>query len=211
MNVLEFLQALLETGRVSVALSENKTGRQDLTPILLDFDRSARLNLAGSAPKLDLAVAEWAATVLYRGCQLAVLRNVDAGEVAAAFQSPYPSPRSPETDYSADLFFQYLPDLQAITKRLAADDPLVAQLVALASAWPLSCGTMEGGTLGSTDSFFQHPSLRQLYVDRILERKALHLVQEPEIAELIRAAYGPFPALCTEFAEAIEGRTASPL
>lgn len=199
----EFLHDLLESGRVSVAPVLEKKGGEDLTSVILDFDRASRLNLVGEAPKVDLPAAQWAATLLYMGCQLVVLRNVDAAEAAEVLQLACPSKRSPETDYSVDLFFRYLPDLYDIAKRVAADDPLVSQLEGLAAAWPLSSVRMQSVGQESIDFFIHDASLRQLYVDRIIESKAFRLAKHPEIVEGIRASYGAFPELCPEMDQAL--------
>ncbi len=195
----EFLHALFESGHVSVASQLVAEDREEIAALVRDFDRVARLNLAGSAPELDLEVGKWAAKLLYRVSQLVVLRNIEAEEVAAAFREGCPSVRSPATDYSADLFLRYLPDVHAIARRLAADDPLVEQLEKLAADWPLSSVGIKDLSRGSTETFIRDASLRQLYVDRIVENKAFQLAQEPEIAEEIRVSCAAWPELCEEF------------
>ncbi len=203
MDMRAFLQALFESGHVSVAPSLRPEEQEDLTPAILEFDRVARLSLAGRAPELNLDAAGWAAERLYRICQLIVLRDLDAAQVAEVFRRTCPTPRSPETDYSADLFLQHLPQLHEFAQRLAADDPLVGHIERLANAWPLSAVGIDLLSPGEIGSFIHHPSLRQLYLDRIIERKALTLAREPHIAELIRASYGAFPELCPEIAETV--------
>ena len=200
MEMRAFLQALFETGHVSAPLTLSTGEKDEITPQLLEFDRAARLNLAGTAPELNLAVAAWAATLLYRTCQLLILRNLDAAQVADAFLLPCPAARSPETDYSADLFLCYLPDLHEIARRLAADDPLVARIETLTAAWPLSGVGMKGIEPDGIESFIHHPTLRRLYLDRIIERKAFLLARDPRVADWIRASYGAFPELCPELA-----------
>ncbi|CAN5802394.1 hypothetical protein BH09VER1_BH09VER1_49530 [soil metagenome] len=202
MNVMrEFLHALFESGHVSVASKLVAEDPEEIGSLVQDFDRVARLNLAVDAPGLDLEVGKWAAALLYRMSQLVVLRTIEAEEVAASFQVRCPSERSPATDYSADLFLRYLPDVHALAKRLAADDPLVAQLEKLAGDWPLSSVGMKDIARGRIDSFIHDASLRQLYVDRIIENKAFHLAQEPEMAEEIRVSCGVFPGLCDEISQ----------
>lgn len=183
----EFLQALFESGHVSVAARLGVEGEEDVTEVIKDFDRVARLNLAPGVPALDEKVARWAAGLLYRACQMVVLRSVEAAEMEAIFRTPCPATRSPETAYSADLFFRYLPDVHEMAKRLAADDPLVAHLAKLGTDWPLSSTGMKGIERGEIGSFISNASLRQLYIDRIIENKAFHLAREPEMAEEIRA------------------------
>src|ERR1700733_7518886 len=97
-GMLEFLQALFESGHVSVSMAFELEEKEDLSAMIRDFDRAARLNLPGMAPKLDPVVARWAATLLYRGCQLVALRNIDASQIAGALRVSSPAARSPETD-----------------------------------------------------------------------------------------------------------------
>jgi hypothetical protein len=56
--------------------------------------------------------------------------------------------------------------------------------------------------LGELDvaAFIGHPSLRQLYVDRIIERGDVSRVEHPAVREAVWAAPGNYPELAPKFA-----------
>lgn len=135
-----FLNALYETGRVPVddpeAPLETHAGEAD--ELLLVFDARARKELALTAPEYVPDAARWAATLMYRGCQLLVYRKLDGQAVKQALGIACPAPLSPGAIYSADLALHYLRDLLTMARTVAEQDVLVAELLCVAAAWPLS-------------------------------------------------------------------------
>ncbi len=199
----DFLDQLFHTGQVTVPVpGTNFDLSQSLGEQIRLFDRSARANLAGEAPPLEMEAAVWAATLLAGAARLAIARDLGAAEVQKVFAKPCPKPRSPSVDYSADLFLRYVPDLLGWVTRLASGDPLVEHLRRLAEQWPLSSVGIHGLKIGSLDSFIGHPSLRQLYIDRILQRGDASRLSEPRVAAGIRTALGAHPELSPALAEA---------
>ena len=199
-----FLEELRTTGEVSVpAGGEAFEIGESLEPEIRQFDQSARRALAGEAPALDLVVAEWAARLLAEAARAAIAREMEPAKIAAVFAQPCPRPHSPETDYSADLFLRYLPDLLAWLQRLAAEDPLVTEIRRICGAWPLSSVGVKDLPLGSIEPFIGPAALRQLYVDRILARKDFSRIGDARVADGLRAALGAYPELCPEMAERI--------
>ena len=201
MSALAFVNTLLETGRVRVPADPRQPG--ELEPAVRELDRAARPEMAFDPPPLDLAAAAWGLVVLYRGCQSLVYREIDADAVRDALTRPCPAKPSPEVCYSADLSLRYLPDLLALARGIAADDPLVAGLAGLARDWPLSSvGAKDVGVVDAS-AFISHPSLRQLYVDRIIERGDASRLDDAAVREAVRAALGGFPELAPRIAPAV--------
>jgi hypothetical protein len=196
MSVPLFLADLFETGRVTVALRLDETSDDSLDAVLRPAESVVRLNLAGEAPEFLLPAARWAARIFYGSCHFLVCRDVEPKVIAAFFEQPNPTPSSPAAHYSADLVFQYLPDLIAMARGVALDDPLLEHLLSLARAWPLSsvsvpdCGQVEIG------GFIEHPALRQLYIDRIVARTDLARLADPRATQAARETLGAFPELC---------------
>ncbi len=191
----DFLQALFQSGDVDVSRSLGDHSREDFSAEILSFDQVSRLNLAGAAPVLDPQTAAWAARMLYQICQLVALRNLAAAEAEKVLRIRCPSERSASVDYSADLFLRYLPNVHAIAKRAAGDDPLVALIEQFAAEWPLSSIGIDGIEPGPVDSFVQDFSLRQLYVDRIIAHNAFHLGKDSRIVAQIRLSRASNPEL----------------
>jgi hypothetical protein len=194
MSALPFVDALLESGRVRVPSS--RAAPADLEAAVAALDHEVRPGLAFEAPALDAAVASWALTILYRGCQSLVYRDIDADAVRDALSQPCPAAEpSPSVCYSADLAFRYLPDLLALARGVAADDPLVTGLTELARRWPLSSVGVKGLEGPDVSSFVGDPALLQLYVDRIIERADQSRLTEPRVNEAVRTALGGYPEL----------------
>jgi hypothetical protein len=196
MSLSQFLASLAESGRVAISLDLTEIVDAEAEPILLEINRLTQPNLAGDAPEYVPAVGLWAARLLHFGCQFLVCRDLDEKVINQAFQEPCPYPRSPATDYSADLTLKYLPDLIGMTRQVAAGDPLLQRLLVVAREWPLSSVGVSGLENMNIQSFIQHPSLRQLYVDRILAQQDLTRLGNPQVDGALRDALGAFPELC---------------
>ena len=201
MSVAPFLAQLFESGRVVVEPRLAQESSEALDAVLEPAEQIFRSTLAGNAPDFSLPVARWAAQRLYYGCHFLVCRDAEAGVMAACLSEPVPFSRSATTDYSADLTLQYLPDLVAMARGLAAGDPLVEQLLRLGRDWPLSSvGISDIGSV-KVDTFFLHPTLRQLYLDRILAWRDLTRLEDPRVADAARETLGAFPELCEPVAK----------
>jgi hypothetical protein len=189
-----------------------------------------RAGLAHEPPPLSLPAARWGLRVAYVAAQALVHRAIAADVIERELGAPCPAPPSPSTTLSADLALSVLPDLQRLARGLGDGDPLRVALLALARAWPLSSVGM--GPLGPLDlsttsarledsareeieipprrlvgisMILSDPSLRALYVDRILARRDLARLGEPRVDAAVREALGARPDLCPPVARALEG------
>jgi hypothetical protein len=206
MTTGQFLQTLYTSGRLVLSSSEAplSAGRDDAE--LQAVDRAVRLELAGEGPALAPAVVHWAAKMLHDCCRFYAFRNVDAETIAAALTVACPDDSScdeAQRAYSADLAFRYLPDLLKLCRGLAPEDPLVAGIIQLAKAWPLSSvGIAEVDNAADLpDSpILDHPALRELYIDRIITREAVGRLRRPAAARLAKAVLGLYPNLAPKTA-----------
>lgn len=191
-----FLLQLAETGHVTVPPFETDRGQPvdgDAVAALHEIEARERLDFPGDAPALSLPAARWAAGTFYRACQLLVCRDVSAAVTAAALAVPCPVARSAETDYSVDLTFRHLPALLRMAWRVASADPLVASLLQLAHAWPLSsvgADGLEPSALAALDPILAHPGLRQLYVDRVLRHLDIARLHDPRVRDAVDSTLG---------------------
>jgi hypothetical protein len=201
MDLSEFLAQLAEEGVAVVGHDETVGGSVDA--VVLDWDRVQRQNLAGDAPDLEPAAAQWAAVRLYRACQALVCREMPQPEMEKMLREPCPVPASPSVDYSVDLVFRFLPQLSALAKRVSQNDPLVEELRTLGRAWPLSSVGMEH--LGTVDAsrILAHPSLRQLYIDRILLSGDASRLHDHEVRAAAQASLGAYPELAPDLHTAL--------
>lgn len=209
MGVVALLSALEDAGRVTVPaapeLLDDDGPAPDLDRRLEQLARRVRAELAHEPPPVSLPVARWAARVVWNACQALAHRALPADAVARALEAPCPAPPSPATALSADLVLSILPDLVRLARGLPDDDPARAGLVRLGRAWPLSSvGAPLGPGPFDVDAFVHDPSLRALYVDRILARADTSRLGDPRVDEALREALGARPDLCPAVARALE-------
>jgi hypothetical protein len=202
MSAVQFVQSLLDTGRVKVPPGSEPL--DDVDEAVAELDRAARTDVAFEPPAIALPAGAWALTTVYRAAQALVFREIDADAVRQMLAVPCPLPPSPAVHYSADLCLRYLPDLLALARGIAPDDPLVTGLVALARAWPLSSVGVAGAGEADPSPFLDHPSLRRLYVDRIIERSDTSRLAHPATRAAVRETVGAFPSLAPKLSQHLQ-------
>jgi hypothetical protein len=156
------------------------------TRCLLDFPGQG-------VPVIRVGAMHWAALTLYRASQFLVHREVDAKTIHEALSVPCPLPADPSVCFSVDLYFRYLPDLIALSRGIAEQDPLVERLVALAQQWPLSSVGVRGlkpPESSDLNPFLSHPQLAQLYIDRIIETADVSRLNDPRAQSLLAQTVG---------------------
>ncbi len=191
--MLRFLNGLIVDGRVRVSAVEvDDDDSAAVERSVRAVDAVARAESAGDAPPLSVAAATWALRLVEAGCRFLVYRAYDADAIAAALSHPCPEPAGPAACYSADLFLRHLPDLVRLARGLAADEPLVARLMAVARQWPLSSVGLPVPADAALDvrSFAGHPALLQLYVDRVLARGDAGRLASSTVRRAVRRALG---------------------
>ncbi len=202
MTLEAFLTRLAQDGVACVEADPALTSGDRWAEIILRWDATQKAEFAGGAPEISLLAAEWAAVRLYRACQAVVCRDMPPQDLQRFLAEPCPEARSASVDYSVDLLFRFLPDLVQLTRRLAQNDPLVAELLVLARGWPLSSvGIPDLGEVAAP--LLDAPALRQLYVDRVLATQDLSRLQHREIRSAVQIALGAYPELAPKIATAL--------
>jgi hypothetical protein len=194
-----YLTYLLDTGRVRAASSgaDAAAAVAELPAAIQAADAVARLELPGTPPALSMPAAVWAATLFYHACRFLVYRDIGPDVVSTTMAARCPESPSPSVVYSVDLTFRYLPDLTALARGIAEDDPLVESLYALARAWPMSSVGIPLATTVDISAFIQDNCLRTLYCDRILLRKDQSRMKHPTIEQAMKEAIGLHPELAS--------------
>jgi hypothetical protein len=160
-----------------------------------DFDCAARLMVPGMAPELNRKAATWAAVMLARICQLIVTRDAGADVISRALREPCPEPGSSSVHYSVDLFLRYFSEVFIPAQKLAPGDPLIAELLKLGAAWPLSSIGIAGVEPTDLEPVISSPCLLQLYADRVIQKEDCARLKDLRIAEAVRSALGDHPEL----------------
>ncbi|EEF58749.1 hypothetical protein [Pedosphaera parvula] len=204
MGLFQFLNALAESGSVIVTQDFREEVEPEAEEVLKEMDRLYRSHLPGKAPDFVPEAALWGAKMLYRGCQFLVCRDIDGDIVSKAMQEACPLPHSPATDYSVDLTFRFLPDLIGMTRGVSSGDPLLQALLKIATEWPLSSVGVTGVEGVNVSHFISDRCLRQLYIDRILERNDLTRLGSLEVNQAIKESLGAHVELCPTVAEKMQ-------
>ncbi len=205
MRYEEFLTSLFEDGRVAVCEVEplKETCLTAGDKVLAKYEQINRLENPEPIPDFNPAAARWAATILFRSCQLVVYRNLGEEQFDKLLGTPGPEPRSPDVHYSVDLVLRYLPSVIKLGKLAAEQDPLLERLVQWTHDWPLSSVGMPNTTEGDLTGIVDHPGLLRLYVDRILATGDTSRLHHPLVRQALQQALGYYPRLAQGIAAAL--------
>jgi hypothetical protein len=149
-----------------------------------------RVEYPGTCPEFEPDAALWAARTVYIASQFLLYR--DKGLPATReYLLPYPAGRTPGAILSADLCLRFLPSIMEKAKELNSEDWLVTILEEHLRTWHFSgVGyplTIEGL---DWDRILANDCVKQLYVDRVISRKAKALAEVPALRREIMAALG---------------------
>ena len=200
-RLVDFLESLTSEGKVAVASGQAPPIDESALEFLTHYEALARVDLIGNAPPLSPKAAAWASSILYQACQFVVCRDIGEPAIVRALKSPCPEARTSSVDWSVDLVFRYLPDVHRLAQHLSRTDPLVQEIRFLAVSWPLSSVGIPEVSGVDLDPFWEHSGLRQLYLDRILQRKDLSRLGDPRVDGGIKTILGAHPELAPNFAK----------
>jgi len=199
-GVAVLLRTIAQTGRIAVAHpTQDPPGLRDLLEQdVAEHEAVQRLDLVHPPPAFDPVAGVWASGVLYRCCQFLVYRDIDADTVTRTLTDMLAPPRDASICYSVDVAFSYLPDVFHLARGITPGDPLVVGLRRLAQMWPLSSvGIPDVGEI-DVSTFIEHPCLRELYVQRIVQRRDQRRLDHPAVRVALRQAVGAYPELASE-------------
>ncbi len=148
------------------------------------------LNFPFKHPDFDKNVALWAAKTVYIAAQLILYRENKSEDIPTLLPD-FQSPISPSSILSADLCLRFLPDMLVQLKFFDSEDPLVEILEKILSQWhysginyPLAIEKLDFAVIDSDNC------LKQLYINRIIENKKIHLAKLPHFKDTILANLG---------------------
>ena len=212
MDFSDFIQSVTLEGRAIVP-PPDKVSPQALeraARCLQAIEEQVRLEMPRDPPDFDVDAALWAALMFFRACQFATFRDIDGQTVQTELNKLCPGDESPAKHYSVDLMFRFLPRLLHFSKSASEGDVLNECLLKIAARWPLSSVGVEGIEPKGVNILCQDASLLAFYVDRILASEDVSRLNEPAVADAVRAALGLHgdlsPAMSAALAERPEGR-----
>ncbi|MBO9633489.1 MAG: hypothetical protein J7578_10270 [Chitinophagaceae bacterium] len=190
MALSAFIQDLITSGEVSIAGSIDPFSDDDLQAslaLLQQLYRDAAMDCPLPVPAFVPDTALAAAKYLYIAVQLTVLR--EEGEESIRKNLHLPAPQHADDVFSGDLMLGYLPQLLELAQGLAPADLLVQELRQTAAEWPLSTVGIQLTAEPDHRIILSHPALKQLYADRIIQKKDKARISPP-IKELILSTTG---------------------
>jgi hypothetical protein len=211
-SLADFLSSLWESGRVVVPAWEplKETALREAEERLRDYDQRWRATLVGEPPAMDAAAARWGAVLIFRACQLVTYRDIGPEQVEHAWSIKPPAANSAESHYRADLSLKFLPDVLRLARAATEEDPLVGRLERLACEWPLSSvgvAFRESAAAAISEpalhAILTSPSLRMLYLDRVLARQDVTRLADPRVRQEARRALGMYLELAPKIAAAL--------
>ncbi|NLU91625.1 hypothetical protein [Chitinophaga sp. Ak27] len=197
MNLSAFINHLVREGQIAVV--------DDLSPLLpaasagalealIDFYHHDKLEMFATPPEFDPDAALWAATYIYQGVRLIMLRTIQPDKVLPGL-SPYTGDINASSIYSADLCLRYLPDLLCLTRKLDAQDALVMHIRETAMQWPFSSTGMQLAAKGSLTGIISSPALLQAYADRIVVTRDYPRCGVPAVRDAVNASLGDYASV----------------
>lgn len=189
-DLKQVLQQLFESGVVSAEFDDLETtcSFPETEDFLLQFERDYRSYLGLALPAFRLDATLWSAKTFYRACQ--VYTHPETKLPADFAIHPVESePVDPKVIYSVDVVFRFLPDLLRLFDQVSPESLAKQSLLELGHVWPLSSVGCPEVVDVDSQSVFEHPGLRTLYLDRIISYDDRPRMTDPLVKQLL-SQYG---------------------
>ena len=162
-------------------LKTTKTEDDDVVLYLeQDYEKEC-LAFPFEAPKFNAKAALWASKMVYYASLLLLHRQDTKKELDTLFPD-FDGPQNLSTIVSADLCLRYLPQICLELEHIDLQDPLVGILKKHLSNWPYSAIRSDFKIDHiDTNLYLETPTIKQLFLDRIAEKKALNWAQDKDI------------------------------
>lgn len=191
-----FLETLYHLRTVEHVILYNKLTtvsdkeEQDVIAFLEGEYERETIDYPFEAPVFSPTAALWAAKTVYFAAQLFLFRENQVTELQSLLPS-YDATIDVSVMLSADLCLRFLPSVKYALEAVDVNDPLVAVVEQHLKQFPYS-GIGRDGAFSAPDTamIINNDCLKQLYLDRITERKATKWANQPTINSAILANIG---------------------
>lgn len=154
-----------------------------------DYNEEA-LEYPFDSPNFDAKAALWAAKTLYFACQFMLHRDLEKKDLEAIF-TDYPGPKTPSAILSIDLCLRFLPDVISHCRVISPEDLMIPLLEYQLQQWHYSgIGYALEYELLDFSFILDNPCTKQLYINRIIEKKAFALAELPSWNDHVKGALG---------------------
>ncbi|MBE8726772.1 hypothetical protein [Flavobacterium hungaricum] len=150
------------------------------------------LEYPGQAPDFDGEAALWGAKTIYFAAQLLLFRDHKVEELYT-FLPDFKGEIDAKAMLSADLCLRFLPQIILELKRIDADDLAIPILEKYMAAFSYSAiGFDVVSETVNVDIVFSNPCLKQLYLNRVVERKAEKTALIDSVQKELLAGFGDY-------------------
>ncbi|UTA66945.1 hypothetical protein [Emticicia sp. 21SJ11W-3] len=155
-------------------------------------------------PAFSSSAALWAAKTIYAVAQLFVYREKKPAELHLLVP-PYIGSIDASVMLSADLCLRFLPKLKNALEEIDVNDPLIPLVEQHLKQFPYSAiDIYEEFFDTNIETIIENNCLKQLYLDRITERKAAEWAEQPDMNSALLANLGNYQSsLWREFTNQI--------
>lgn len=203
MPVARVITQLFEDGRLILESDQPPSEKELLAAedVVCDFERTFRETFAPEPPIADHAVIRWSLERFYWAAQRIAYQHLDQ---TWNEKDSSPPAMTPESCYSVDIVFRFLPDLVRLSRSSETNSQLTETLQRWARDWPFSSVGIALSEEVNIDGFLSHPSLRMMYIDRVIATGDASRLDNELVLESVKAAIGANPQLAPTLHELIQ-------
>lgn len=195
---LPFIETLYHLRTIEQVILYNKTmkisdaeAKDALSFLESEYEREA-VNYPFLVPKFNGKAALWASKIVYFSAQLLLYRENKVSELND-FLPNYSGTIDASAILSADICLRFLPQIRNELKRIDSEDAILPILEHHLQQFHFSAVgfDLDKETI-DVKQIFTDACLKQLYLDRIVSRKAYKLAEQPEINACLLANFGDY-------------------
>jgi len=173
-------------------LTISKGDEKDAVSFLeAEYEREI-LDYPGVAPKFNASAGLWASKTVYFAAQLLLYREHKITDLAVLLLD-YNGEKDASAMLSADICLRFLPQIIAEMKRIDGDDLVIPILEEQLSQFHYSAIGFEIEIENiNFDIVDSNDCLLQLYIDRVVQRKALNFTKSDFIKKQLEIGFGDY-------------------
>jgi hypothetical protein len=192
METLYLLRTIEQIILYNKVMEISDTETQDAATFLEEEYQKETLNYPYTAPEFHAKAAIWASKIVYFSAQLLLYRENQVSDLTV-FLPKYSGIMNASAILSADICLRFLPQIREELKRIDTEDPILPIIEQHLEQFHFSAvGFDSEKETTDTQLLFSDACLKQLYLDRIIERKAYRLAEKPEINACLLANFGDY-------------------
>lgn len=192
LKMLEHLRVYEEVMLYGNLLEVNAAHEKEAGIYLLSEYAEEQVDFPFVAPTFDETAALWASKIVYRASQLMLYRENKESDLDLLLPA-YTGEITASAILSADLTLRFLSDILLHLKLIDPEDAMIKVLERHLLTWHYS-GISYSIAIETIEfnEFVFNDSLLQLYINRVIENKKLHLAHHPFLKNAVAANLGMF-------------------